>query len=441
MHISDSGENSLRIRLRLCRAAWACTTAWWLVCGVAAAQPPGGPAPVVVATVAEREVASGQTFVGTVMPLKRSAVGSAVDGRVAEFLVNEGDRVTKGQPLARLLMETIQAQVDAARAELDLRQAELDEMNNGSRPEEVRMAEARMQSTKALAEYSEAKFKRVQSLFREGRIASQEEFEEAESNHRRSQHDYLEAKEAYDLAVAGPREEKKRQAQARLAAQTALVGQLEDQKKKHTMISPFDGYVVAEKTEVGAWVSRGDLVAEIISVDEVDVQASVQDSHIQFVELGAEARVELPSIPGELFVGQVAIIVPEGDHRSRTFPVKVRLTNTIPESGPPLIKPGMLARVVLPTGAKQKSLLVPKDALVLGEEKAMIFVVQPDPKEPGATVVAPMPVDVGVASRGWVQVRAPGLKAGQQVVIEGNERLRPGQAVKAILRPDSESKP
>src|SRR3990170_1161575 len=96
----------------------------------ALAQPPGLPA-VIVSPVVEREITAGQTFVGTVMPLKKAIVGSAVDGRVVEFPLDEGDRVEEGQTLAQLLTDTIKLEVETAEAELQLRQQQLAELENG----------------------------------------------------------------------------------------------------------------------------------------------------------------------------------------------------------------------------------------------------------------------------------------------------------------------
>ena len=83
----------------------------------ASARAQRGPALVEVTPVVQREVATGQTFVGTIVPTRRAVVGSAVDGRVVELYVSEGDRVDKGQPLAQLLTETISLELKAAQAE------------------------------------------------------------------------------------------------------------------------------------------------------------------------------------------------------------------------------------------------------------------------------------------------------------------------------------
>ena len=127
----------------------------------------------------------------------------------------------------------------------------------------------------------------------------------------------------------------------------------------------------------------------------------------------------------------ISDIVPQADVQARTFPVKVRVTNTVVDEVP-LLKSGMYARVTLPTGGKQLATLVPKDALVLGGPQPMVFVVDGASDDGAAGKAVAVPVDVGVAEGGLIQVIGP-LKAGQLVVVQGNERLQPGQEV-AIQR-------
>lgn len=419
--------------------------------GAAWAQGPGATV-VRVSPVIERELSAGQTFVGTVMPLKKAIIGSAVDGRVIEFPVNEGDRIAKGQTLAQLLTETISLELEAAEAELRLREQELLELQNGSRPEEIEQARAKMQAAKATMEYRQARLQRTQSLFQQGRAVTEEQFEEAQSVATEARELYQEAKAVYDLAVKGPRPERIAQAKAQVAMQRAVAERLRDQIKKHTIISRFDGYVIAEHTEIGQWVNRGEPVAEVIALDSVDVEAHVLESHIPFIPVGTTARVEIPALPNEAFTGEVVLVVPQADVRSRTFPVKVRLENVI-ENDNPLIKAGMLARVTLPTGARQKALLVPKDALVLGGEQPLLWVVDPqtvetvkDPNSGQERKQAPVqgvPVRLGVADGELIQVEG-NLRKGHLVVVRGNERImppRPGQPSIVQWSPATEPTP
>ncbi|MCH2203857.1 MAG: biotin/lipoyl-binding protein, partial [Fuerstiella sp.] len=118
--------------------------------------------PVVVAEVIEREVNSGHRVVGTVMPIHKSTVGTAVDGRVVEYLVNLGDYVQANQPLAKLRTGTLEIELNSAQAELTLRQEELRELQNGSRPEEISEARARMLAAEAIQKNSLTRLNRLQ---------------------------------------------------------------------------------------------------------------------------------------------------------------------------------------------------------------------------------------------------------------------------------------
>jgi multidrug efflux pump subunit AcrA (membrane-fusion protein) len=97
--------------------------------------------------------------------------------------------------------------------------------------------------------------------------------------------------------------------------------------------------------------------------------------------------------------------------------VQLRLANPR-QKGNFLIKPGMLARVSLPVGEAHIVTLVPKDALVLGGPKPTVFVVSNG-------VARMIPVETGVSIDSLIEVTGD-VKAGDKVVVTGNERLRPG---------------
>jgi multidrug efflux pump subunit AcrA (membrane-fusion protein) len=141
--------------------------------------------------------------------------------------------------------------------------------------------------------------------------------------------------------------------------------------------------------------------------------------------------VGVPAIPGQRFAGVVAEVVPQADVQARTFPVKVRVVNQFTDDVP-LLKAGMYARVSLPTGETQMAILVPKDALVLGGPQPLVYLVEGAAADAAAGKAVPVPVQIGVADGRLIQVTGD-VKAGQLVVVQGNERLQPGQDV-AIQR-------
>jgi RND family efflux transporter MFP subunit len=357
------------------------------------------------------------------MPLRKATIGSAVDGRVIEFPLNEGDRVERGGVLAQLLTDTIQLELASAEAELELRKQELAELQNGTRPEEIAQAKARMASAQARWQFAEARRTRATKV---GQAMSEEEREEMVALAVEAEQAFIDAKNAYDLAVKGPRKEQIAQASAQVAMQQATVDRLKDQIEKHTIISRFAGYVTAEHTEVGAWVKQGDPVAEVAAMDEIEVVGQIVEQYAPHVRTGMTVSVEVPALASPPLTGVVVAIVPQADIQARTFPVKVRVKNTLSEDGP-LVKSGMYARVMLPTGARQKATMVPKDALVLGGPQPLVFALDAAPNAKQGKV-RPVPVQLGTSMESLIQVKG-GLQPGQLVVVQGNERLRPGQDV------------
>jgi RND family efflux transporter MFP subunit len=140
-------------------------------------------------------------------------------------------------------------------------------------------------------------------------------------------------------------------------------------------------------------------------------------------------RLEITSLPTENYIGRVAEIVLQADLRTRNFPVRVRLNNKVVD-GVPQIKAGMFARATLSVGQIANALLVPKDAIVLGGPTPIVFVA--DGAALGKAAKArTVPVQLGAAWEGYLQVKGD-LKPGESVVVQGNERLRPGQDVVVV---------
>ena len=392
------------------------------ICWMPAVRAQQGPASVVVERVVEREFAATQAFVANVKPRRMSVIGSAVDGRVEEFLVNAGQAVVEGQPLARLRTKSIEIELAGAKAELTLREAELLELENGSRPEEIELAEASARAAIANMEYAKSKLARAENLFKNASGMSQDEYESAQAAAIAATERTSEAQISLKLVRKGPRVEQIQQAQARVAVQQEVVMMLLDRLAKYTLRAPFDGFVSAESTETGAWVKQGDAIAEVVEIDPVEVEVFVPESSIRFVTQGDHCTIKVDAVGDQPFSGTVDQIIPLADNRSRTFPVQILVENPKVNSSHVLL-PGMLARASLPIEQPQMRMLVPKDALQFGDGTQVLMKVQD-----GKAVL--VPVRRGPSLDDWIAIEslAPGaLRVGDQVVTRGNERLRPGQ--------------
>ena len=392
------------------------------------------PSAVSVARVVEAKAKTGQRAVGTVVPSRTSTIGSAVDGRVLEFLIELGHQVAKDQPLAQLRTDTLLIELTAAKAELALYQHQLSELENGSRKEDVAEAEANMKGAKAAMDNAASQLQRLQSLS-VSRAVSDSDLENAKQRADATRHAHLATKALFERIMAGPRAEQIAQARAQVDLQGQRIRLIEDRIQKHTIVAPFDGFVSKTFTDIGAWLSRGDPIAEIVQMDEVEIETPITGKSATQLRKGDTVRVEFPDLPEKLLTGKVDRIVPVADPRARTFPAFIRIQNEI-RDGSPTFMAGMLARLELPAGEKEALPAVPKDALVLNGRERSVYVVDMESNSEGILVngtgvVRKVSVDLGIAFDKMIQVTGS-IRAGELVVVVGNERLIPGRRVKVI---------
>ena len=417
------------------------------------AQPGMGPSPVVVSRVVSTQQLASKSFVGSLVPLKRSPIGSAVDGRVTHLYVEAGDAVTVdqanivngqplGQPLVQLRTVSLDIEIEAAQVELRVRQQAEQELQ-ASLPTEIEAAASAIEEISARLKYSQANYDRLQGLYDTGGGVSKQEVDEAFSTFR-SQTQLNVGAQSLLKRLNLTRESRLLQARAKVEAQEAEIRRLEETKDKFTIRAPFPGYVTSKNTEVGQWVSRGETVLEVIQLDPIELIVPVPQMYIQALHDALEesradgrklmAQVSVDSLP-QLFEGEVVKSVPQADLRSRSFPVKIRIPNPKTDTGH-LLQAGMLAKATMFVGKDEQILLVKKDALVLGGQQKSLYVVSQDPRS-NSTVAKLVPVQVGASIEDWIQVMGD-VKADDQVVVEGNERLRPGQAIAVAKEiPDS----
>lgn len=205
----------------------------------------------------------------------------------------------------------------------------------------------------------------------------------------------------------------------RLTQLDAEIRQAKDRLIQSQILAPFAGWVTKEFTEVGQWVEEGGAVVELVDLSHVEVQVPLPEEFVRHVSPGDKVVAEFDGLPGMEFPGKVFSVVAQANPVSRTFPVKVDLAN------PNLhIKSGMVARVSLNVGSPYAAVVIPKDALVLKGGKEFVFIV----KDGTVTQISVKPL---THFDELVEVDGP-VQEGMQVVVSGNERLLPGQAVRIL---------
>jgi RND family efflux transporter MFP subunit len=377
------------------------------------------------------------TLVGTVTAIRRSVVGSPVDGRVTEINVEAGDLVasdnveaglSSAKPIVQLSTETVGVEIAAATADLTRLEHELDELRAGSRPEEISRAKAHWEAAKAANELAEARLKRAEDLSRSNAVSA-DELETAKSVAQTAKQSLIAGQADYELVNAGPRRQQISQSVAKVEQQKQEIARLNILRSYHAVHAPFAGFVVQKHTEVGQWLSRGDPVAEIVSLDPIDVVVHVPESLVNELKTGDTVPLHVAALPDglETLEGTIHGIGPSADQRARTFPVRVRLRNPERDGGY-LLRDGMQARATI-SGTPRSTLIVPKDALVLGGQTPVVMVAST--AGDGQTIASKVDVETGIARESTVEVRGD-IQAGLHVIVDGNERVRSGEAVRVV---------
>ena len=191
--------------------------------------------------------------------------------------------------------------------------------------------------------------------------------------------------------------------------------------------APFSGYISQKGIEVGSAVSNQAAATSSASVailtlqdiNPVKIQIEVPEREVSRIRTGAEVRLIADAYPDRRFTGTLQRVVHALDPRTRTMGVEVEIPN--PDR---LLNPGMYARVQLVLDVQRGALLVPLEALVGSESRPGVLLVR-DGK------VVTTPVVLGVADGALVQV-TKGLGPDDQVIVQGKELVREGQAVKAV---------
>jgi RND family efflux transporter MFP subunit len=411
---------------------------------VISAQPAGvtGPAPVAVGFVQPQRFAESQSFVGSIKAICQVTVGTAVEGRVVQLLVQPGERVVgptgdvPGTVLAQLDTGMLQIEIDAAKIQLDLIEqaaAELDQII----PEELAVAESKLAESRAKQDQTEKELERLERLAQQVGAVAALELEQARSA-ALAQRFLSQQLESDIRRLQSTRALRITQSKLRIDAAKQDVIRLEDQKRKHQVRAPFTGYVTNKLTEVGAWATRGAPVVDLVQVDTMELIFNVPQEYVERVvgrlaQTDPAARVVTIQVDGvqQTISGVLQSVIPQADERSRMFPVRCTFENPL-VAGQPLLQSGMLARASLAVGLERDRLLIKKDALVLGGREPLVFKV---PGSDAEAKVISVPVKTGQSLGDWIEVQGD-LKAGERIVLLGNERLRNDQAVRITQTSD-----
>lgn len=339
------------------------------------------PMTVELASVTRADMSQEIMVVGNLIGLATVETTPKVNGRLASVSVRLGDRVSRGQRLAKIedseLLEQIkQAEASFAVAAATIRQREAD---------------------LGLALTS---LDRSRNLY-ERQLLPKQTLDDAEAR-------YQAAQAQVDLA------------QAQHQQSRARIDELKIDLSNTVITSPVDGFIGKRTLDQGAWVTPNSVFLSVVEISSVRIVANVVERDLRRISPGLPARVEVDAYPGENFGGRVAHIAPVLDPTTRTAQVEVQIPNSDFR-----LKPGMYARVNFTIERHDNALVVPVNAIVDYQGKKGVF--QPHKDERG-DVVTFKPVEVGLADQANAEV-ASGLSEGERIIGTGAAALRDGDRI------------
>jgi len=208
------------------------------------------------------------------------------------------------------------------------------------------------------------------------------------------------------------------QAAATFDASEASVNLMRRQLKDAKVVAPFVGYTSARQISPGQVISKSTLLTALVDLDTVKVEVGVPERYLGELSVGQKVSFQVAAFPKDAFDGEIYFISPQLDASTRTALVKARIEN--PDRK---LRGGMFANLNLTLKLRESALVIPEPAIVNNGDATMVFAVT-------ATNTAFMkPVKIGLRLAGKAEVLG-GLAAGETVVVEGIQKLRPGAPVK-----------
>ncbi|HAC62698.1 MAG TPA: efflux transporter periplasmic adaptor subunit [Cyanothece sp. UBA12306] len=405
---------------------------------------------------------------GVVRPTQSVNLSPKTAGQLAELYVEKGQRVKKGQMIARMEDNSITTQVleakanlrqvqarlaellagnppeeiDQAQARLNKAKSNLDELKTGTRSEEIAQVKAQLQGALAKEQLLSKRSLRYEQLINEGAIAQDQldetiaEYHGAIAARQEVEHhlaqlqngsrseeiamgeaEVAEAQAALDQLKKGSRPELIAQVQAEVAAAQAKLDNVQTQVKDTIITAPFSGLITQRYSSPGAFVTPTTSASSSVSATStsivalaqgLEVLAELSEVDISKIKIGQPAEIRSDAYPQKVFRGRVQLIAPEAvqNNNVTSFQVQIAL-----ETGQNELLSGMNVRLTIVGKKIPQSLVVPNVAILTQNGETGVLI----PNQKNQPVF--QPVSIGSMVGDQTQI-LQGVQEGELVFID-----------------------
>jgi|GEM_PF-2021851 len=316
---------------------------------------------VKTAPVSNGSLTSYQNFIGTLHYSESSVVASQVAGLSLKVNFDTTEQVKKGQVLVELDHEILDSRINAIKASIKEIRLQIEKVNKDLR--------------------------RYTKLIKQKNI-SQQQYDEVYYNKTTLEQKYIALQAELDI--------------------------LNIERKQSLIRAPYSGFITQKRVNRGEWVDKGGAIATLVNPEKVYV---LFDVPAQFASRLDDAQEIEVTINEKVYKGSFEGVIIQGDSRTRTVPLKIKL-----DSIDDFFYGGLEAQIKLPRANQSDSILVPRDAVIKRFGQDVVFTIQDGKAQM-------IPVKVQIYDGSQVAVLAEGLTEQTKVITKGNERIFPGQAV------------
>lgn len=311
-------------------------------------------------------------YVGVLTAHRKADVASETSGTIEKLYFEKGDRVSAGQLLAEISTTTIRLEVERAEAARETAASQLQKLERGSRPEEIRIAEATLREAQAALLEAEQNYNRMSNLH-SIRAVSRSEFDAAKRTVDTARARVEAAQEQLALARQGPRSEDVMAARAQLRQAEAALALAKDRFRKSMLRAPCEGIIAYREVEEGEVlvVPPAKIITQVVDLSRLKIQVSVSEKDIHVFDEHQEFICTVDAIPRETFRCRLWFRSPTAVPSTRSFPVEFMVEQPDTRMGD-----GMTARIPLPLVDEEKILKVPSAWLSEEDGKIGLYVAE-----------------------------------------------------------------
>lgn len=378
--------------------------------------------PVETVTVGRGGIESRLDIYGTLKGRSEVPINPKIGGRIERITVSNGDRVRAGQLLVQIETKEILDQVNSARAGLAAAREQNALVKEGARPQERTQIENLVEQARQGFEIAQSNLDRMQKLLDAGVIPRQQ-YDMVKLQYDMAKTQYENAKQQLSIVNTGARDQEKAMVEQQVKQAEAAVAFAESQLKNASVTAPVSGVIASRMFDVGTLVGPGMPVPLMYVVDDTSFSmgADISEVDLDKVKLGQPVAITIDAIPGRTFDGTITEINPAASMGTRTYTLKVEVTN---KDG--LMKSGMFARGSVTTASNENAIKVPKDAIVKRSGKDGVFAVK------GGKAVF-REIETGIVNTLTVQV-VNGLSEGEEIVLVGAAGLNDGDKINVVKK-------